>query len=365
MKTNYDVIVVGGGVAGVSAALSARREHRSVLLIEKLPILGGLATSGLINWFEPLCDGKGNQLIFSICEELFELSLKYGYSTFDKDWKEKHLRMVSFFDHNLFALSLNKLLLDEGIDISYESLVSDVKVKEDKIDSIEITTTDGKRWLKATEYIDASGNACLFRKAGLEVYEGQNYLVYCTTTLKDGVGRPTFQYTGAFPDGNGHPQGEKFFNGIDQDEVNEFIQKGQLRCLEDYENKKIKDLSTIPSMPQFRKIAAICGEYCLTKKDLNVHHKDSIGTYGVFYKPGEVYEIPMGCLYSQKIQNLFAAGRIISSQDDGWETIRVIPVCILTGEVAGLMASLSLDNKLFIKELQNKLLARGNKLHFD
>lgn len=65
----YDVVIVGGGVAGCSAALSSVKENLKVCLIEKLPLLGGLATSGLINWYEPLCDGNGKQLIFGQAED--------------------------------------------------------------------------------------------------------------------------------------------------------------------------------------------------------------------------------------------------------------------------------------------------------
>ena len=68
-KENYDVIVVGGGIAGISAAVAAARQGVSVLLIEKGLNLGGLSTSGLISWYEPLCDGKGKQMIFGISEE--------------------------------------------------------------------------------------------------------------------------------------------------------------------------------------------------------------------------------------------------------------------------------------------------------
>ena len=52
-KGSYDVAVVGGGVAGVAAALGAAREGASVVLLEKLAALGGLGTVGLINWYEP------------------------------------------------------------------------------------------------------------------------------------------------------------------------------------------------------------------------------------------------------------------------------------------------------------------------
>ena len=93
MKTlNYDLAFVGGGVAGVSSALSASRLGLKVILIEKGSILGGLATSGLINWFEPLCDSKGHQILSSMVEELFNLSIKYGYKTYNENWKESEER---------------------------------------------------------------------------------------------------------------------------------------------------------------------------------------------------------------------------------------------------------------------------------
>jgi len=59
MKEAYDVIVVGGGIAGVAAAVAASRHGAKTLLMEKLLALGGLGTVGLISWYEPLCDGMG------------------------------------------------------------------------------------------------------------------------------------------------------------------------------------------------------------------------------------------------------------------------------------------------------------------
>ena len=66
-KKYYDVIVCGGGVAGVAAAIGAARCGKSVLLIEKSTILGGLATLGLVNFFVPLCNGRGKHIIFGLC----------------------------------------------------------------------------------------------------------------------------------------------------------------------------------------------------------------------------------------------------------------------------------------------------------
>ena len=86
-KGSYDVIVAGGGVAGVSAALAARRLGKSVLLIEKSLMLGGLATLGQINFFVPMCNGRGKQIIYGMAEELLRESIKYGYDTIPVEWQ--------------------------------------------------------------------------------------------------------------------------------------------------------------------------------------------------------------------------------------------------------------------------------------
>ena len=62
LSPSVDVVVAGGGIAGISAALAAARSGAKVLLIEKQCILGGLATAGLVTIYLPLCDGRGNQM---------------------------------------------------------------------------------------------------------------------------------------------------------------------------------------------------------------------------------------------------------------------------------------------------------------
>ena len=76
-KKDYDVIVCGGGVSGVAAAISAANCGKSVLLLEKSTILGGLATLGLINIFVPLCNGRGKQIILGLCEKWTRQSALY------------------------------------------------------------------------------------------------------------------------------------------------------------------------------------------------------------------------------------------------------------------------------------------------
>ena len=88
VKRHYDVIVCGGGVAGVAAAVSAAKNGCSTLLIEKSNILGGLGTLRLVNLFVPMCNGRGKQIIFGLCEKWVRLSARYSYDTIPEEWRD-------------------------------------------------------------------------------------------------------------------------------------------------------------------------------------------------------------------------------------------------------------------------------------
>ena len=108
----------------------------------------------------------------------------------------------------------------------------------------------------------------------------------------------------------------------------------------------------------------ICGEYTMDDTEMHQEFYDSIGLIGDWRKKGPIYEIPFRTLYSKKIKNLITAGRSISVTDAMWDITRVIPVCAVTGEAAGIAASISDDfSKLDINVLQNKLKNNGVKLH--
>ena len=83
----YDIAVAGGGVAGVAAAVEAARCGKKVVLIEKSTQLGGLATIGLINFFVPMCNGRGTQIIKGMADEFLRLSVKYGFDSIPADWQ--------------------------------------------------------------------------------------------------------------------------------------------------------------------------------------------------------------------------------------------------------------------------------------
>src|SRR5699024_9830814 len=141
VENGAEVIVVGGGIAGVAAAVAAARSGADVLLLEKGSLLGGLATNGLISWYEPLCDGHGEQLMTGLAEELLRLSIRYGDDTLPRIWKDEARpvdrslispekqhpiggRYATFFSPTIFQLALDELLKKEGVRIRLDILAA-------------------------------------------------------------------------------------------------------------------------------------------------------------------------------------------------------------------------------------------------
>ena len=87
-QSEYDVIVTGGGIAGVAAAIAAAENGAKTALIEKTAWFGGLATTGLIYFYLPVCDGCGHQVSFGLSEKLLKASFKYGPDSLNLNWQQ-------------------------------------------------------------------------------------------------------------------------------------------------------------------------------------------------------------------------------------------------------------------------------------
>ena len=97
---------------------------------------------------------------------------------------------------------------------------------------------------------------------------------------------------------------------------------------------------------------------------MHTYFEDSIGMVSDWRKRGPVYEVPFRTLYSKEIKNLIVAGRCTSVTDSMWDIMRVIPCCAVTGEAAGVAASITDDfSKIDIKRLQEILKHNGVILH--
>lgn len=146
----YDVIVVGGGVAGIAAAVASSRNGAKTLLMEKSCMLGGLATAGLISWYEPLCDGEGKQMIYGIAEELVKLSIKYGFENLPAKWGGQGINPIHYdryatrFSPGIFALALIEYLEENGVALRFDTLATYPDVEDGICKGILVETVGGR-----------------------------------------------------------------------------------------------------------------------------------------------------------------------------------------------------------------------------
>ncbi len=357
-RENYDIIVVGGGIAGIAASVAAAREGAAVLLLEKQINLGGLATGGLISWYEPLCDSQGHQIVTGIAEELIRLSVRDCFDCLPKEWggteksAPRRNRYCTRYSPTVFALALDEYVLSNGVKILFDTYGTYPVMEENICRGIITENSDGRSFYPAQVVIDTTGDAAIMHRAGVPCREGENFLSYIVHDIEYSHAIKMLNDNqiwairnwvncGSDMSGNGHPEGMKKISGIHTEEITEFMIAGKLRMLDRIRNRDrySYDIMSIPSMPQLRTIRQIIGDSDFKAINGNCV-QDSIGHTGEFRMSEKfvrnVYDVPLSALYNSKFPNLLAAGRIISAPDhDDWEVARVIPTCALTGEAAG------------------------------
>ena len=379
----YDVAVCGGGFAGISAALAASREGKSVVLFEKEYMLGGLGTAGLVTIYLPLCDGFGHQVSFGIAEELLRLSIRYGAEgRYPENWldhigtrTEKDKRYEVQYNAQLFAILAEKLLIENNVDILYGSYVVDVATENNRIKTLFVQDKSGKNAYSVRSVVDATGDCDIaeFAKVPTETFKQGNVLAaWYYLTDQNGY---QLQMVGAsdVPEeertGNeARPLVNNRFSGLNGEEISKMVCLSHEKTFEHWLKKRKNDpsavISTIATIPQIRMTRKIVGEYELAHTEMHTYFEDSIGMVSNWKKRGPVYEVPFRTLYNAKMKNLIAAGRCTSVNETLWDVMRVIPCCAVTGQAAGIAAAMTDDfSTLKVSELQKKLQSNGVILH--
>jgi hypothetical protein len=219
---------------------------------------------------------------------------------------------------------------------------------------LETESVSGKERFGAKVVIDCTGTAVVCDRAGVPTEEGENYFVFIThecnlsnaekAVKEKDIGKirnwknaayepgPETQYT--------YPASIKKVKGVDANAETAWLLKGQMDTLKRYEgtDKDERELLSIPAMPQYRTIRRIKGDYEFIGLGDPNGDKRIIGRTNDVPRAGVTHLIPYGCLYNAEFPNLLAAGRIISASGDGWDITRIIPVCVLTGQTAGIAA---------------------------
>ena len=378
----YDVAVIGGGIAGCAAAMQAARLGARTVLVEKTLFPGGLATTGLVNVYLPVCDGLGKQVSSGIAHELLVAGHKYGPGNIPAGWRsprEKRLseRFCATFSPASLVLALDELLVGAGVDIWLDTLFC--RAENDggsRMRAVEVENTSGRIRIEAGCFVDATGDADAVRSAGGSCFAGDNTLSQWSFLYDDAC-----QENHAFADKLAlhvlFDKQQTHYRGVCGKSVSEFTLNAR-KCLREHLLKKYEEGRErsgffpllLPGQANFRKTFAVAGRTVLSSENVTARFADSIGLYGNWRKPGPALELPFGSLVPERIAGVLVAGRCISAVGDAWELTRVIPVAAMSGQVCGAAAALAVDRKttpckLPQEELRRHLRGEGFLFHLD
>ncbi len=418
-----DVLVVGGGPAGIGAALAAARAGASVLVVEQFNCLGGVAGAG----------GHGHISIYSAWNDPTRVTGGVIYEVARRLVEEGAGQMNPhgiWFEVEKFKFLLERMMAEAGVRLLYHTLFCEAVVEDGAVVGAVIQNKGGRQVIRAKRVVDCTGDADVAASAGAPWEQGRPGDGKCQpVTLMFTIGgvewpkveawRTDYQMRHVWEEAQRKGDMEPFQSTImgfwwthtrpDQVGVN-FTHITNVDCTraEDLTRATIEGRRQafhsvdvfrkyVPGMEQcymvstpntvgLRESRRIVGEVTLTETDMknrrvwpdsighgsffiDIHHIDGPGMDGTTWRPekGFRYQIPYRILVPQGVENLLVAGRCVSVTHVALGSIRVMVQCALTGEAAGAAAALSLragvtPRQVDVAALQARLRATGGVL---
>lgn len=414
---HYELVVLGGGPAGVCAAIEAARDGAKVLLIEGSGMLGGMATTGLVGPFMTNYDREGERpTVGGLYREIIErLEARSGAilpentdsPSIHTSFIKRYHCHVTPIDSFLLQVVLDEMVREAGVEVLLYTRFADCVCENGKIRSVILAALEGLRCVSADLFIDATGNADVAYAAGVPTWKGEE---------ESGVPQPgtlMFEVDGVSDEGyNAHakrpggPTGAvkayrtptegiykinhlRVFNtdATDSASMTRAHVEARRQVLESYrvlqetpgfENARITQVAPVLGVRESRHIE---GKYKVTVADVSsgVKFEDRIATYafGMDVHPrnaemkgnfkieiANVYYVPYRAMLPVGCDNLLVAGKTISCESQAAGGIRVMPCAMAIGQAAGAAAAIALRDKLTLdavptEELQSVLRAHG------
>ncbi len=388
-----DIAVLGGGIAGVCAACAAAKRGCSVILVERFAVAGGDLTSGGVASFCGETSGQGevfDEIISRL--EAFDAIVPY------RPFEEKSSRV---FNHHLLAVVLQEILLAYGVKLLLHTRFVDAAVSEGTVTECIVSGQSGPEALRAKIFIDCTGEGVLAHAAGFETMKGRESdglslpmsMMFFVRYHPDGdcvpqVPQDLFDkiackddlpMTSLWPNG---PGGNAIkvkipcFDATDTESMTQAEITGRRRIMEvlDYFQRVEKKPWLFDGCsPQIgiREGRRIKGKYVLTVDDLRAGRQfQNAVVRGVYYLDGHKpdddkrtyilpkdelnvppYQIPLECLIAKDGKNLLMAGRCFSADQLALSSARVATTCAMTGQAAGIAATICIKTGVDIKSL--------------
>lgn len=406
-----DVLVCGGGPAGIGAAIRAARMGAKTMLVEMQNCLGGVATAGLMSHW-------GGRSSSKIMQELFTRT-REKCKTFG--WTEENDCGIETIHHETQKIVLEEMMKEAGVELLYNTIVSGAIVENGKIQGVTIENKSGSGCIKAKCIIDATGDGDVAYYAGVPFFKGRETdgrMQPCTLMFKiGGVDYSKAVFPGGFESLVHTEKGElqalakellpfpaghvllyrqptegtvccNMTNSIEIDGTNAFdVTKATLQCrsqieaiinflkeyVPGYKNCWLMSTGSLLGVRETRHFegrASLQPEDILDAKEFedwvvkeawfafDVHNLtgaslDKTGCQKHFTQQ-KGYTIPYGCLLPKNIDGLLLSGRNISGSHLAHSSFRVMPICTAIGEAGGIAAALSLMQKKQLHELSVK-----------
>ncbi|MBQ3866890.1 MAG: FAD-dependent oxidoreductase [Clostridia bacterium] len=396
LPERYDVLVAGGGPAGVAAAVTAGRMGASVLLAEVSTALGGMATQGMVSAFAPFTD-KEKVLYRSFpLEFLTRYKERAGIPAEKWDWVR--------IDPEEVKRLCDEMVSEAGVTVSFDTRVVGVEGEKGAVEAAILSNKAGLSRVRASVYVDATGDGDLAVAAGAPFEEGDGdgncqpaSLCFLITGVKkdrltesvnsnpkDGLWArilatkrypllrkhfiPTWLGEDALLVNGGHLFGLRATDPASLSAayaLGRRVAREYLQALQDFQPEAFGGAVIAATAPRMgvRESRRILGDYVLTAEDyllrrsfpdevarncywLDCHTDGRKGGLQIppekrHYAPGESHGIPWRCLLPRGLKNVLTAGRCISMERAVLASVRVMPNCFATGEAAGVGAALA------------------------